>query len=148
MITQLRGWLPDPIGGLYWVFLDNPYVSPYIPIYAGTQNIADCYKTYDPDKFDPNSARWAIDFVDNLMYLRWQEANNDLQKVQQSFENDLFEKQKKLEEEALNIFEDDPQKAKVFLTDYTNNRMNEMLKLYTDLRFTLIQKYSNNVLDY
>jgi dipeptidase len=148
MITQLRDWLPDPIGGIYWVFLDNPYISPYVPIYAGTQKIADCYKTYHPDKFDPNSARWAIDFVDNLMYLKWQEADKDLQKVQQSFESDLFQMQNKIEEEALALFEDDPLKAKLFLTDYTNSRMNEALKLYTDLRYTLIQKYTNNVLGY
>ena len=148
MVAQLRDWLPDPIGGIYWVFLDNPYVSPYVPIYAGTQEIAECYQTYHPDKFDPNSARWAIDFVDNLMYLRWQEADKDLRKVQQLFENDLFANQKEIEGEALQIFKDDPQKAKVFLTEYTNKKMDEILKLYTQLRYTLIQKYSNNVLGY
>ena len=35
MVCQLRGWLPDPVGGVYWVYLDNPYFSPYVPIYAG-----------------------------------------------------------------------------------------------------------------
>jgi dipeptidase len=148
MVTELRDWLPDPIGGVYWVFLDNPYVSPYVPIYAGTQKIADCYQTYHPDKFDPASARWAIDFVDNLMYLRWQEADKDLQMVQQSFETALFEKQNEIESEALRLLEDNPQKAREYLTDYTNEKMNEILKLYTDLRYTLIQKYSNNALGY
>jgi dipeptidase len=148
MITQLRHWLPDHIGGIYWVFLDNPYVSPYVPIYAGNQEIADSYMTYHPDKFDANSARWAIDFVDNLMYLRWQEADKDLQTVQNSFENELFDKQEEIEEEALKLFEEDPQKARQYLTNYTINKMNEIMKLYTDLRFTLIQKYSNNVLGY
>ncbi len=148
MVAQLRSWLPDHIGGVYWVFLDNPYVSPYVPIYAGTQKIADCYKTYHPDKFDPNSARWAIDFVDNLMYLRWQEADKDLHSVQQSFEKRLFDAQRVIENEAINLFEEDPQKARLFLTDYTNNKMNEILRVYTELRFTLIEKYSNNVLGY
>jgi dipeptidase len=148
MVAQLRDWLPDPIGGIYWVFLDNPYVSPYVPIYAGTQKIAESFQTYHPDKFDPNSARWAIDFVDNLMYLRWQEADKDLQKAQQSFENDFFANQKEIEEEALQIFKDDPQKAILFLTEYSNKKMDEILKLYTQLRYTLIEKYSNNVLGY
>jgi dipeptidase len=148
MIAQLRDWLPDPIGGVYWVFLDNPYVSSYVPIYAGTQKIADCYKTFHPDKFDPNSARWAIDFVDNLMYLSWQKADNDLKMVQQTFENELFQKQSEIEENARQIFDDDPRKANIFLTEYTNHKMEEILKLYTDLRFVLIEKYSNNVLGY
>jgi dipeptidase len=148
MIAQLRDWLPDTIGGVYWVFLDNPYVSPYVPIYAGTQKIADCYKTYHPDKFDPNSARWAIDFVDNLMYLSWQQADKDLKMVQQTFEDDLFRKQAEIEEKAKELFEEDPQKANIYLTEYTTRKMDEILKLYTNLRFTLIEKYSNNVLDY
>jgi dipeptidase len=78
MVAQLRGWLPDPIGGVYWFYLDNQYVSTYVPIYVGVQEISPLYKTYDPDKFSNDSARWAIDFVDNLLYLKWQEAIKDL----------------------------------------------------------------------
>ena len=78
MIAQLRGWLPDPIGGIYWVFLDKAYTSPYVPIYAGTQEIAECYKNFDPTTYSSASACWAIDFVDNLLYLKWQEAVKDL----------------------------------------------------------------------
>lgn len=130
---------------IYWEIQD---ISPYVPIYAGNQKIADCYKTYHPDKFDPNSARWAIDFVDNLMYLKWQDANKDMLNVQQTFEKELFGKQKEIEDEALELYKADPQRAKSFLTDYTNKKMNKILNLYTDLRFTLIQKYSNNVQGY
>ena len=31
MVCQLRGWLPDAIGGVYWVYQDNPIISPYVP---------------------------------------------------------------------------------------------------------------------
>ena len=148
MVAQLRSWLPDPIGGVYWVFLDNPYVSPYIPIYAGVHEIAEPYKIYNPDKFDPKSARWEVDFVDNLMYLRWQEANQDLKFVQGALEKNLFENQKDIEKRALQIYETDPQAANKFLTEYTAQNMEEMLKQYTELRYKLIEKYSNNVLEY
>jgi dipeptidase len=77
MIAQLRNWLPDPIGGIYWVFLDNAYTSACVPIYAGTQEIAACYKNFDPTQYSNKSACWAIDFVDNLLYLKWQEAVQD-----------------------------------------------------------------------
>ena len=85
MIAQLRGWLPDPIGGIYWVFLDNAYTSPYVPIYAGTQEIAECYKNFDPTTYSNKSACWAIDFVDNLLYLKWQEAVKDLWAVRDPY---------------------------------------------------------------
>ena len=71
-----------------------------------------------------------------------------MQTVQQAFEEQIFEKQEEIEEEALKLYNDDPQKAKIYLTDYTNKKMEDMLRLYTELRYTLIQKYSNNVLGY
>ena len=36
----LEGQLPDAIGGVYWFYLDNQYVSTYVPIYAGVQEIS------------------------------------------------------------------------------------------------------------
>ena len=101
MIAQLRGWLPDPIGGIYWVFLDNAYTSPYVPIYAGTQEIADCYKNFDPTTYSNKSACWAIDFVDNLLYLKWQEAVKDLWKVRDPYEEQLFSERDHIDNEAL-----------------------------------------------
>jgi dipeptidase len=52
MIAQLRSWLPDPVDGIYWVYQDNQTVGPYVPIYAGVQEINPLYKTYNPDQFN------------------------------------------------------------------------------------------------
>ena len=144
MVAQLRGWLPAPIGGVYWVYLDNQYVSTYVPIYVGVQEISSLYKTYDPDKFSEDSARWAIDFVDNLLYLKWQEANKDLLVVRDSLEADFFTMQAKVEAEALGLYRKDPNLAKKFLTEHTRLSMEKIVKLYRDLRFLLISKYTNN----
>ena len=27
MVAQLRSWLPDPIGGVYWLYVDNQHIS-------------------------------------------------------------------------------------------------------------------------
>jgi dipeptidase len=144
MVAQLRGWLPAPIGGVYWVYLDNQYVSTYVPIYVGVQEISPLYKTYDPDKFSEDSARWAIDFVDNLLYLKWQEADKDLLVVRDSLEADFFTMQAKIEAEALDLYRKDPNLAKKFLTDHTRLSMEKIVKLYRDLRYLLISKYTNN----
>ena len=39
MVAQLRSWLPDPVGGIYWFYVDNPFVSAYVPVYAGAQDV-------------------------------------------------------------------------------------------------------------
>jgi dipeptidase len=144
MVAQLRSWLPAPIGGIYWVFLDNAHISAYAPIYAGAQDVADCYKLFDPDKFDEKSARWAIDFIDNLLYLNWQEGIKDVKAVRDPFEEKLFNERDEIDKKALELYNENPEKAKKFLTNYTIKNMNTIHKMFSDLRGTLIVKYTNN----
>ncbi|MCK5135127.1 MAG: C69 family dipeptidase [Bacteroidales bacterium] len=144
MIAQLRDWLPDPIGGIYWVFMDNAYTSAYVPIYAGTQEIATCYKNFDPATYNNRSVCWAIDFVDNLLYLKWQEAVKDLWEVRNPFEERLFTERDRIDSEALALYRKDPEKALEYLTDYTKANMEEVLEMYNDLHDRLIVKYSNS----
>lgn len=146
MVAQLRGWLPAAIGGIYWFYVDNQYTSTYVPIYAGTQEIASSYKTYDPDKFSDDSARWAVDFVDNLLYLRWQETIKDLKKVRDPLEASFFENLESIDKEALALYKTNPEKAKSFLTEYTLRSMEKTVKMYRELREHLISKYTNNKL--
>jgi dipeptidase len=144
MIAQLRGWLPDPIGGIYWVFLDNAYTSPYVPIYAGTQETADCYKNFDPTAYSNKSACWAIDFVDNLLYLKWQEAIKDVWKVRDPYEDQLFSERDNIDNEALTLYNTDPGKALEYLTQYSKGKMERVLEMYNQLHDNLIVKYSNS----
>lgn len=144
MVLQIRDWLPDEIGAVYWVYLDNPYFSPYVPIYAGNTSVADCYKTYNSEKFDPKSARWAIDFVDNLANLKFQEIAKDVQAVRNPWEEKMFNNQAEIEKKALDLYNQNPEKAQEFLTQYSNKLMNEVLDMYTNLRFDIITKYTNN----
>ncbi len=144
MIAQLRDWLPDPIGGLYWVFLDNAYTSPYVPIYAGTREIAECYKNFDPTTYSRESAAWAIDFVDNLLYLKWQEMIQDVRAVRDPFEERLIKERDHIDAKALELYDKNPGKASDFLTEYTIENMEKVLQMYNDLHDQLIVKYSNS----
>jgi dipeptidase len=144
MIAQLRSWLPDPIGGIYWVFLDNAYTSPYVPIYAGTRETADCYKNFDPTTYSNKSACWAIDFVDNMLYLKWQEAVKDLWKVRDPYEEQLFTERDLVDQEALALYKKKPEKALEYLTAYSKGKMETVLEMYNKLHDDLIVKYSNS----
>jgi dipeptidase len=144
MIAQLRGWLPDPIGGIYWVFLDNAYTSPYVPIYAGIREIADCYQNFDPATYSRSSACWAIDFVDNLLYLKWQEAIKEVWEVRDPFENQLFSERDSIDSEALALYHKNPERAIEFLTSYSKGKMETVLEMFNGLHDRLIVKYSNS----
>ena len=144
MIAQLRSWLPDPVGGIYWFYVDNQHVGAYVPIYAGVQKIHPAYKVYDPDAYDPASVRWAIDFVDNLLYLKWQEAIEDVRAVRDPMEAEFFSERDEMDRRAVELLDQDLKKGQEFLTEYTNEHMEKIHKMYTELRDLLITKYTNN----
>jgi dipeptidase len=144
MVLQLRDWLPDEIGGVYWVYLDNPYFSPYVPIYTGNLSVHESYKTYDPEAYSENSARWAIDFVDNLANLKFQPIAEDVRKVRNPFEEEIFKNQNAVEEEALKLYKKNPKKAQEYLTNYSNGLMNDVTQMFLELRNQIITDYTNN----
>ena len=144
MVMQLREGLPDAIGGVYWVYLDNPYFSPYVPIYAGNLSVAETYNTYDPEKYDERSARWAIDFVDNLANLQFRDVAADVRAVRDPFEAEIFAEQPAIEAEALARYKKDPAEARKFLTAYSDGKMNRVTEMFLELRDQIITQYTNN----
>jgi dipeptidase len=144
MVAQLRHWLPDPVGGVLWFYVDNPYVSTYVPVYAGVRSTSELYQTYDARQFSEGSARWAVDFVDNLLHLKWQAAVKDLLAVRDPLENEFFTQQAEVEQKAGELYRTDPEAAATYLTDLTRTRMERVVKMYRELRGTLITKYTNN----
>lgn len=144
MVLQLRDWLPNEIGGVYLVYLDNPYFSPYVPIYAGNLSVDESYKTYDPNKYAENSARWCIDFVDNLANLKFQRISEDVREVRTPFEEKMFNHQTALEEEALKLYQNNPEDAQKYLTNYSNGLMKDVTKMFIGLRNDIITNYTNN----
>lgn len=144
MIAQLRSWLPDALGGIYWFYVDNAYTSAYVPMYSGITEVDESFKTYDPSEFSDNSYRWAVDFVDNLLYLRWQDAVKDLHEARDPMEQAFFDEQEKVDQNFMKLYEKKPEKAIQYLTELTIERQRQALKLFRDLRIKLITKYTNN----
>ncbi len=126
------------------MYLDNPYFSPYVPIYAGNLSVAETYNIYDPNNYDEKSARWAIDFVDNLANLKFQEISKDVHAVRDPFESEIFTKQDQIELEAQMLYKKSPKEAQEYLTNYSNGKMNNVTEMYIGLRNTIITKYTNN----
>jgi dipeptidase len=144
MVAQLRSWLPDAVGGIYWFYVDNPSVSPYVPVYAGVTDVSPLYKTYDFREFSEDSARWAVDFVEKLMLLRWQPAMKDLQAARDPVEAGFFDEQAAVDAKAAEMMKTDPAGAVRYLTGLTVSRMERLVGLYRKLRKTLLAKYTGD----
>ncbi len=144
MVCQLRSWLPDAVGGVYWVYQDNPYISPYVPVYAGCTDTAPGYQIYDPEQYSDRSARWTIDFVDNLCNLRFQDAAKEVLAMRRPFEEGIFAGQEGIEKEALRLYKQSPKKAKAYLTSHCRDLMEQVPPLYIRIRDRLITLFTNN----
>jgi dipeptidase len=85
------------------------------------------------------------DFVDNLLYLKWQEAYfNDLKPMRDSLENAMLLDMQDLEKRMLTLYKSNPKKVNKELTEYTKMQMLNMMDAWRELRNTLLVKYTNN----
>lgn len=136
-ITQSRGWLPDPIGGIVWLGYDNPATTPHTPFYCGISRMPDSYMVDGRWGYKSDCAWWSFRMVSKLANFRWQDMSKDIEKVWKAIEDRSFADQKKIEDEALALFQQDPAKARQYLTDYSlktaGQAVSDYQKLYQDL---------------
>jgi dipeptidase len=88
--------------------------------------------------------RWAVDFVDNLLYLKWQEAVKDLREMRDPIEKSFFDEQETVDKTYIELAKQNPEKGKEYLTKLTIERQEKVLKMFQALRIRLITKYTNN----
>jgi len=141
-ICQLRRDRPDDIAGVYWVALDNPLVSTWVPIPLATSSVHESFSTHDPEQFSEASARWCIDFVDNLMRLEFQTALPLLQSLREPFEARLLERWTRLDQELAE--EPDKQRRADAATAFVHAVMGELPLLYRQIREQMLVKLTNN----
>ncbi len=141
-VVQLRDWLPNDIGGLVWLGLDNPAMASYAPLYAGIEAMPESYKMCGRPGFNRASAWWAFNRVADLSAQKWGDMRVDVEKVWRAFEEDAFGKQKGIEETALLLYKKNPGKARRFLTEYSLRWMNDLVAAYWKLGDDLWSKYT------
>lgn len=71
-ITQLRAWLPDAVGGVCWLSVDNPGQSPRVPIFCGTTALPKAYETCGQQQYVPDCALWQFRRANKLATVQWQ----------------------------------------------------------------------------
>jgi len=87
-------------------------------------------------------AWWAFNRVADLSAQKWGHMRKDVDAVRIKFEEELFQNQKETEEKALAIYKKSPKKARKFLTQYSNQWMNTLVKAYWKLGDDLWTKYT------
>jgi dipeptidase len=142
-VIQCRNWLPDEIGGLVWLALDNVASSVYVPVYCSVTDLPNTYKTCGRRTgFSREAAWWAFNRLGSLASKRWGNMRYDLEAVWTPFQKELIANQKNIEQQALELYNaKKPTKTIELLTKYTNEQANKAVKMAWDLGDAIWTKY-------
>ena len=135
-INQLRQDLPNDVAGVYWVALDNPLVSTWVPMHLGLRSVHEAFSTYDPLQFSEVSARWCVDFVDHLMQLGFQKALPLLQARRDPWQAELIAQWQRLDTEL--AAEPDLERRRDRATAAAHAAMAEVPVFYRAMRHELL----------
>ncbi|HEU5169526.1 MAG TPA: C69 family dipeptidase [Gemmatimonadales bacterium] len=143
-VSQARGWLPNAVGGVFWFGLDNSENSVLVPVYVGNTSTPPSWARANRNKVDRSSAWWAFGLVDDLVNYRWGQLKPMVNAVRDPLQQELFDKQASIEQQAAELYKKDPRAARDFLTKYTNAAMGRAEKAYWELVDKLMYELNNN----
>ena len=141
IINQCRNWLPDPIGGVMWVGLSGGASNVYVPFYAGITRLPKAYTIGVRTKFSMDSAFWIFSLVGNWAQINYSHMIKEIKKVQHALESGELNRQEAIDEEAFTLYQESPDLAKEFLTDYCIDNANKVLDTWRELASFLIARY-------
>ena len=84
-VIQLRSWLPDDIGGVAWIALDNPGQSPRFPVFAGCTELPMMLGICGQHSKRDDAALWHYREANRISSLKWGQTRESLQAAQQHF---------------------------------------------------------------
>ncbi len=71
-VAQLRDWMPDDVGGICWMAVDNPGQSPRIPIFCGTTRLPKAFSLCGHKKYNEDAILWQYRKANKLATVAWQ----------------------------------------------------------------------------
>ncbi len=142
-VSQSRGHLPDPIGGVYWYGLDDTSFTCYMPFYCGVDEVPPSLAVGELGVFSWDSAWWVFNFVANYANLRYQPMSEDILAVQREIEGTFLALQPAVEATALRLYAEDPELMQRYLTDYCVSHASLTVDRWRDLGEYLIRKYND-----
>lgn len=145
--SQMRSWLPDPIGGILWFGTDDADQTVFTPMYCSITEVPECYREGNGDlyTFSWTSSFWIQNWVSNMVYNKYSYMHPDMEKVQKELESKFFAEQDKTDKEALALYEKSPEQAVQFLTKYSGEQAQYAFDKWKKLGEFLVIKYMDGV---
>jgi len=138
-VSQMRSYLPDAIGGIHWWGVDDASGTVYMPLYASMTEVPHNFAVGNGDlmNYSETAGFWIFNQVQNFAYTRYSLIHPEVEAMQSKLENDFISYTAGVDAAAKTLYEESPEKAVAFLTNYSNSAaertFNTWKKLYTYL---------------
>ena len=129
-IIQLRSWMPDAIGGVAWIALDNPGQSPRFPIFSGNTELPMMLGICGQHSKRDDAALWHYREANRISSMKWGQTRESIQKAQQYFLDKAEREQAFVEQTWWNTEE---KKRAAFLNNYTADFFNATIGRWDEL---------------
>lgn len=139
-VAQMRGYMPDHIGGIFWFGLDDAATSLYVPLYCRMTAVPWCMDEKNGDLliYSATSAFWAFNQVANWAYTKYDAMLPDIRKQQTAWEN-YFNTLVPAVDAA--VAEMSPDDARLFLTRFSCQQAQAATDAWHRLFEYLLVKY-------
>jgi dipeptidase len=142
-VSQSRAWLPDPVGGLFWYAVDDPYTSCYIPLYCGIDAVPKSFTGGSAGRFSWDSAWWVFNIVSNYAYLKYSYMAPEIRACQKDLESNFLALQPAVEKTAVELAKTSPNLMTRYLTDYSAMHGEQTVARWRALAEHLVTKYND-----
>jgi dipeptidase len=142
MVSQLRGWLPDEVGGLMWFNCDDADMVAYVPVYCCEREIPVAFREENnkSEVFNLDGAYWMCNMVSNFIYPRYGAMIGDLRAAQSELEDFYASEQDEVAERVKDL---NPLDRISFLTSKTASYTEKMMARWDRLWKELVVKYND-----
>ncbi len=129
-VAQARNWLPDPIGGIYWFGVDDAASSVYCPMYCSITRVPEAFERGNGAmmEFTNGSAFWVFNQVSNFTYTMYNLIHPEVEAKQQTMEKEYIAFTPAVDAGAQSLMEKDEAMAVAYLTNYSRNQGNALLR--------------------
>jgi dipeptidase len=142
-VAQMRSWLKNPLGGIFWFGVDDTYSTVYTPVYSSIKRIPETYAKGNGSmgEWSDNSAFWTFNQVSNWAYTRYDAIMPIIRKKQQLLEESYIETVKLVDQTAQKFYQENPEKAIDYLTEYSCSNANTLVYEWKEFYHFLFMKF-------
>jgi len=142
-ISQMRSWLPDPIGGIFWFGVDDASCSVYMPMYCSMTRAPYTMQRGNGAmmRWSDDAAFWAFNEVTNFAYTRWNVIYPEVAEKSHAYEDEFVALTPIIDNQAKALYDKNPNLATNFLTDYSTSTGDKVTYAWKDFYKYLFMKY-------